>query len=89
MGSNFFTLPLQTYGNLRYGGRISAEGTLERLVTDEILTPDQRDTMREFFELVSRPLPKGERKNRARKIAGMFDPVQKILEEIRADLSRE
>ena len=86
MGNNFFTQPLETYGKLRFGDQLSAEETLDRLV-GSLITPEQRTAMQRFFDLVIQPIPEGKKKNRAREIAAMFDAVQRVLEDIRADIS--
>ncbi len=85
--ANFYEKPLAAYGQIRYGRPVPAREVLDRL-RGELITPgDWRDVM-EFVRVASTPFNDGLAKERARQVAEVFEPVQRLVEALSHDLAQ-
>ena len=85
--NNFYRQPLKTFALARFGEEIAPELTLDRL-RGGVLPPSVCDGVREFVRTAEPTLSAGEEKARARRVAGVFDPVLVMLETLGAELIR-
>jgi len=84
---NFYDQPLRTFALARFGEKIPAEQALE-LLRGDVLPAEVCDGVQEFVQAAQAPVPQGEEKMRARRVADVFDPVLVMLEILGAELIR-
>jgi len=84
---NFYEKPLKTYGLVRFKEELTPGAVLDRLKGD-ILSAEVCDSVKEFARIVSRPVPEGQEKKRAREAAELFEPVQLMVETLGEDLHK-
>lgn len=81
----FYTQPLTIYGAVRYRKLMVPEDVLDSL-SGEILSTQESAGMRKFSQVASLPVPEGEEKQHARRVADVLDPVILCLEKLKAEL---
>jgi len=81
----FYTQPLTIYGAVRYRKRMAPETVLDAL-SGEILSAEESSGMRRFSQVASLPVPQGEERQYAQRVAALLDPVILCLEKLKTDL---
>jgi hypothetical protein len=84
---SFYEAPLRAYGQLRFGRRVDPREVLERL-TGEVITMEDRQAVAGFVRTAGAPIPEGQERARARQVAAEFDPMLRVLEDLRRDMHR-
>lgn len=85
--SNFYETPLRACGQLRFGQQLGANEVLDRC-TGEIVTAQDREAVAAFVGAARAPIPEGQERRCARQVAEVFDPMLRVIEALRGDMTR-
>jgi hypothetical protein len=86
MRKNFYDTPLTAYGGLFFPDDPSPEAVLDRLKDDGKLSGDVCESAKQFARVLDTPFTDQQRRERARQIASLFEPVQFMLETLGRDI---
>jgi len=84
---SFYDAPLRAYGQIRFGRQFEPQEVLDRTAGD-VVTAEDRQAVAEFVCIASAPIPEGQERPRARQVAAVFDPMLRVLENLRRDMRR-